>query len=63
MIRHLLHLLLLPPLLPGVIARVKARFAGRAGPPLLQPWFDLLRLLRKGLVLSTSSFCMRLTRS
>ena len=52
---HLLVLLALPPLLVGVIARVKARFAGRAGPPLLQPYHDLLRLLRKGTVISRTT--------
>jgi formate hydrogenlyase subunit 4 len=46
---------LLPPLLLGVIARTKARFAGRRGPPLLQPYFDLLRLLRKGIVRSRTT--------
>jgi len=44
--------LLLAPLLPGVIQKVKAFFAGRRGPPLLQPYFDLVRLGRKGFVLS-----------
>jgi len=52
---HLLVLLALPPLLQGVIARVKARFAGRAGPPLLQPYHDLARLLRKGTVISRTT--------
>ena len=33
---HVLLVLALPPLLPGVIARTKAAFAGRNGPPLLQ---------------------------
>ncbi len=47
--------LLFPPLLMGVIARTKARFAGRRGPPLLQPYFDLARLLRKGVVLSRTT--------
>lgn len=47
--------LLLAPLLPGLIARVKALFAGRVGPPLLQPYHDLARLLRKGVVYSTTS--------
>ncbi|HTN50856.1 MAG TPA: NADH-quinone oxidoreductase subunit H [Anaeromyxobacter sp.] len=47
---HLLLLLAVPPLLPGVIARVKAIAAGRRGPPLLQPYLDLARLLRKGAV-------------
>jgi formate hydrogenlyase subunit 4 len=46
---------LLPPLLPGVINRVKAKFAGRRGPPLLQPYWDLLRLMRKGLVRSDTT--------
>jgi formate hydrogenlyase subunit 4 len=52
---HLLILLLLPPLLLGVINRTKAFFAGRIGPPLLQGYFDILKLLRKDLVLSTTT--------
>jgi formate hydrogenlyase subunit 4 len=44
--------LLFPPLMLGVISRTKARFAGRRGPPLLQPYFDLARLFRKGMVRS-----------
>lgn len=42
--------LALAPLLLGVINRVKAVFAGRQGPPLLQASFDLGKLLRKGTV-------------
>ena len=49
---HLLMLLALPPLLPGVIGRVKAWMAGRNGPPLVQPYRDLFRLLHKGAVYS-----------
>lgn len=45
--------LLLAPLLPGVIHRVKAWVAGRRGPPLFQLYYDLARLWRKGVVLST----------
>jgi len=52
---QLLLFLWLPPLLLGVINRVKALFAGRTGPPLLQPYFDLLRLLRKGSVYSRTT--------
>jgi formate hydrogenlyase subunit 4 len=53
-------LLLLPPLLLGVINRTKAFFAGRAGPPVLQPYFDLAKLLRKGTVRSrTTSWVFR----
>jgi formate hydrogenlyase subunit 4 len=46
--------LLLAPLLPGVINRVKAWLAGRTGPPVLQLYYDLARLWRKGVVLSTA---------
>lgn len=52
---HLLLLLLLAPLLPGVIAKTKAWFAGRSGPPVLQPYYDLARLLRKGSVFSRTT--------
>jgi formate hydrogenlyase subunit 4 len=52
---HLLVLALLPPLLPGVIAKVKAWFAGRVGPPLLQLYYDLGKLLRKGAVYSKTT--------
>ena len=45
--------LLLAPLLPGVINKVKAWVAGRRGPPVLQLYYDLARLARKGVVLST----------
>ncbi|MBX3155689.1 MAG: NADH-quinone oxidoreductase subunit H [Deltaproteobacteria bacterium] len=44
-----------PPLLLGVIARVKARIAGRVGPPLLQPYFDIAKLLRKDSVISPTT--------
>jgi formate hydrogenlyase subunit 4 len=50
-----LLLLLLSPLLPGVIVKTKAAFAGRVGAPLLQPYRDLLKLLRKGAVLSKTT--------
>jgi formate hydrogenlyase subunit 4 len=46
--------LLLAPLLPGVINKVKAWIAGRTGPPVLQLYFDLARLWRKQIVLSTA---------
>ena len=52
--------LVAPPLLLGVIWRVKAIVAGRQGPPLLQPYLDLLRLARKGAVYSrTTSWVFR----
>ena len=40
---------------PGVIVKGKAIFSGRKGPGILQPWYDIFRLLKKGSVYSTSS--------
>lgn len=51
----LLMALVLAPLLPGVIHRTKAVMAGRRGPPLLQLYWDLGKLLRKGAVLSRTT--------
>jgi formate hydrogenlyase subunit 4 len=39
----------------SVIAKTKALFAGRVGPPLLQPYYDLIKLFRKGSVFSTTT--------
>jgi formate hydrogenlyase subunit 4 len=50
LLAQLLHVglvLAAAPLLPGLDARLRARLAGRAGPPVLQPWRDLVRLARK----------------
>ena len=59
-ILNVLLALALAPLLPGVINRVKAFFAGRTGQPLLQPYHDLFKLLRKGAVYSrTTSWVFR----
>src|SRR5271165_6989559 len=52
---HVLLVLGLPPLLLGVIAKTKAVFAGRVGPPVLQPYHDLVKLFRKGSVFSTTT--------
>jgi len=46
--------LLLAPLLPGIINKIKAWVAGRRGPPVLQLYYDLGKLWRKGVVLSTA---------
>ncbi len=51
----LLLALVLSPLLPGVINRTKAFFAGRHGQPLLQSYFDLWKLLQKGAVYSRTT--------
>jgi formate hydrogenlyase subunit 4 len=47
--------LIFAPLLPGIINKTKAFFAGRKGPPLIQPYYDILRLFRKGSVYSRST--------
>ncbi|HBA86204.1 MAG TPA: hydrogenase [Verrucomicrobia bacterium] len=49
---HIALLLGMPPLLLGVINKTKALFAGRKGPPLLQPYYDLFKLTRKHVVIS-----------
>jgi formate hydrogenlyase subunit 4 len=45
--------LLLAPLLPGVINKVKAWVAGRRGAPMFQLYYDLAKQWRKGVVMST----------
>ena len=45
----------LAPFIQGVINRTKAIVAGRVGQPLLQPYRDLLKLLRKGAVYSQTT--------
>ena len=52
---HIVLALAFPPVLLGVIAKTKAFFAGRVGPPLLQPYYDLIKLLQKGSVFSTTT--------
>jgi formate hydrogenlyase subunit 4 len=52
---HIGLLLVMPPLLLGVINKTKAWFAGRLGPPLLQPYRDVWKLLRKGAVYSRTT--------
>jgi formate hydrogenlyase subunit 4 len=42
--------LVLAPLLLGLINRTKAFVAGRRGPPLLQPYFDIAKYARRGAV-------------
>lgn len=45
--------LLLAPLVPGIINKTKAWVAGRRGPPVLQLYYDLARLWRKSVVISS----------
>ena len=49
-----------PPLLLGVIHKTKAILTGRVGAPVLQPYYDLWKLLQKGAVYSrTTSWVFR----
>jgi formate hydrogenlyase subunit 4 len=52
---QMLLVLLLSPLLTGFVRKVKARLLRRQGPPLLQPYRDLIRLMRKEVVLAQSA--------
>ena len=52
---QMLLVLLLAPLLTGFVRKVKARLLSRQGPPLLQPYRDLLRLMRKDVVLADNA--------
>ncbi|MGE0035403.1 MAG: respiratory chain complex I subunit 1 family protein [Xanthobacteraceae bacterium] len=52
---QMLLVLLLAPALTGLVRKVKARLLRRRGPPLIQPYLDLVRLLRKEVVLAESA--------
>lgn len=57
-------LFILPFLFLGLINRVKSLWAGRKGPAVIQPFYDFMRLMKKGEVISsTSSFVFRLAPS
>src|SRR5450830_173631 len=59
-ILHVLLALALAPLLFGIVNRVKARFGGRSGRPLLPAYYDFAKLLHKGAVFSrTTSWVFR----
>src|SRR5205807_8110010 len=52
---QMLMVLLLSPLLTGLVRKVKAHLLRRQGPPLIQPYRDLIRLLRKEVVLAENA--------
>jgi len=52
---QMLLVLLLAPALVGFVRKVKARLLRRRGPPILQPYRDLSRLLRKEVVLAENA--------
>ncbi len=43
------------PLLQSFVLKIKALFAGRKGPPVLQVYYDIIKCLRKGVVYSSSA--------
>ena len=51
-VSQMLLVLLLAPLLTGFVRKIKARLLRRRGPPLLQPYRDLIRLTRKEAVVA-----------
>jgi formate hydrogenlyase subunit 4 len=54
-IMNLLIIFLIPFIFGGIIIRVKALWAGRKGAPLLQLFFDFVKYLKKGEVVSTAT--------
>ena len=52
---QMLLVLAVAPLLTGFIRKVKARLLRRQGPPLIQPYRDLIKLMRKDVVLADSA--------
>jgi formate hydrogenlyase subunit 4 len=52
---QMLLVLLVAPLLTGFVRKAKARFQRRLGPPLIQPYRDLIRLMRKEVVLADNA--------
>ena len=49
---QMLLVLALAPLLTGFVRKLKARLVRRRGPPLIQPYRDILKLLNKEVVLA-----------
>jgi formate hydrogenlyase subunit 4 len=59
---EMMLVLLLAPALVGLVRKVKARLLRRRGAPIVQPYRDLLRLLRKEVVLAeNASWLFRVT--
>jgi formate hydrogenlyase subunit 4 len=59
---QMLLLLALAPLFTGFVRKMKARLLRRQGPPLIQPYLDLVRLTRKEVVLADqASWLFRVT--
>ena len=59
---NLIYFLLLAPFLEGVMRKLTARIQSRQGPPLYQPYLDLLKLLGKENLNSSGNWAFRLAR-
>lgn len=55
MVERLAVCVLFSPFLLGVIGKTKALFAGRTGPPYLQAYYDIFKLMQKGNVYSLTT--------
>ena len=58
---NLLLVIFLSPLLEGIIRKVVALIQSRIGPPILQPYFDLLKLFGKEEVTNTDNILFKYT--
>ena len=59
---HMALVLALAPGVTGIVRKLKARLVGRRGPPVIQPYRDLVRLVRKDAVVAHSaSWLFRVT--
>ena len=58
---QMLLVLLLAPLLTGFVRKIKARLVRRQGASIFQPYRDLLRLLRKEVMLADNASCLLYT--
>jgi formate hydrogenlyase subunit 4 len=57
----ILLIILISLIFPGIIAKTKAKIVGRKGAPVLQAFYDNIRLLKKGSVYSrTTSFIFQI---
>lgn len=57
-----LIIILFAPLINGIIKKLKANMQGRVGPGILQPYYDLIRLFKKEMVVSrVASWVFRVT--
>ncbi len=54
-ILNLIILLFFPFVMMGIIKKTKAFWGGRKGAPLLQPWYDFVRLMKKDFVISETT--------